>query len=44
MVSRLEEGTLAELAETSPHVTYYPARTRPFEPLAALPGDDLRGS
>ena len=33
VVSRLEEGTLAKLAEQSPHVTYYPARTRPFELL-----------
>ncbi|MCU0874374.1 MAG: VWA domain-containing protein [Pirellulaceae bacterium] len=31
VVSRLEEGTLAKLSENSPHVTYYPARTRPFD-------------
>ena len=31
VVSRLDEGTLAKLAGKSSHVTYYPARTRPFE-------------
>ncbi len=33
VVSRLAEDTLAKLAEKSPNVTYYPARTRPFELL-----------
>ncbi|MCC6354166.1 MAG: VWA domain-containing protein [Verrucomicrobiae bacterium] len=31
VVSRLQEGTLAGLAEACPGVTYYPARTRPFD-------------
>jgi len=31
VVSRLEEGKLAKLAEASRLVTYYPARTRPFD-------------
>lgn len=31
VVSRLEEGTLKKLAGESPRVTYYPARTRPFD-------------
>ena len=30
VVSHLDEGTLAKLAEKNPRVTYYPARTRPF--------------
>ena len=31
VISRLEEGNLARLAEASRLVTYYPARTRPFD-------------
>ena len=31
VVSRLDEGTLAKLAGKSSHVTYYPARTHPFD-------------
>ena len=31
VVSRLEERTLSQLSGKSPHVTYYPARTRPFD-------------
>ena len=31
VVSRLEEDTLAKLADESPNVTYFPARTRPFD-------------
>lgn len=35
VITRLEESTLIQLAAASPNVTYYPARTRPFN-LAAL--------
>lgn len=31
VLSRLEERTLEQLAAAGPHVTYYPARTRPFD-------------
>ena len=31
VVSRLEEGTLVELADRGSNVTYFPARTRPFD-------------
>ncbi len=31
VVSRLEEGTLEKLSGHNPRVTYYPARTRPFD-------------
>ena len=31
MVSRLEESTLTELADRGSNVTYFPARTRPFD-------------
>jgi Ca-activated chloride channel family protein len=31
VISRLQEHTLEELAEQAPNVTYYPARTRPFD-------------
>jgi Ca-activated chloride channel family protein len=47
VVSRLEESTLAELADQAPNVTYYPARTRPFglvalhRQLIADAGDDV---
>jgi hypothetical protein len=35
VVSRLQEGTLTQLAEQNPNVDYFPARTRPFD-LALL--------
>lgn len=31
VVSKLEESTLTELADEVPNVTYFPARTRPFD-------------
>jgi hypothetical protein len=31
VISRLEESTLTQLSGKSTHVTYYPARTRPFD-------------
>lgn len=31
VISRLEEGMLARLSDKNPHVTYFPARTRPFD-------------
>ena len=31
VISRLEEGTLTELADQGSNVTYFPARTRPFD-------------
>jgi hypothetical protein len=31
VISRLQERTLEELAARAPNVTYYPARTRPFD-------------
>jgi Ca-activated chloride channel family protein len=34
VVSRLQEGTLAKLADQGPNVKYYPARTRPFDLVA----------
>ena len=47
VVSRLEESTLAELADRGSNVTYFPARTRPFDlvplyqQLIAGAGDDV---
>ncbi len=47
VVSRLEEGTLTELAEACSNVTYFPARTRPFDLVSlyqqwiAEAGDDV---
>ncbi len=47
VVSRLEESTLTELAEQGSSVTYFPARTRPFDlvplyrQLIAGAGDDV---
>ena len=31
VISRLQERTLEQLADQAPNVTYYPARTRPFD-------------
>ncbi len=47
VVSRLDESTLTELAGQGAHVTYFPARTRPFDlvplyrQLIAGAGDDV---
>ncbi len=47
VVSRLEESTLRELADKGSNVTYFPARTRPFDlvplyrQLIAGAGDDV---
>ena len=47
VVSRLEESTLTELADQGSNVTYFPARTRPFDlvplyqQLIAGAGDDV---
>ena len=47
VISRLQEHTLEQLADQAPNVTYYPARTRPFDfvPLyrrwIAGAGDDV---
>ncbi len=47
VVSRLEESTLTELADQCSNVTYFPARTRPFDlvplyrQLIAGAGDDV---
>ena len=34
VISRLQEHTLEQLADQTPNVTYYPARTRPFDLVA----------
>jgi len=43
VISQLQERTLEQLAERGPNVTYYPARTRPFD-LVSLYGQLIAGA